>query len=153
VKECTCIGSRSRPQRNNLIFSLRTSFQVLNDRFSFWEPRFRSISRSGSDIENLDSSLLSRILATSVQVLKAVSWVITVTEIKIPKSKNSSTYPTPPLLQSTSQWCLSVCLSVQAVPGNCPNRQIDTTVGLIYKMAIVPRNILAKSETNFEILR
>jgi hypothetical protein len=52
--------------------------------------------RSRPGTENLDSGPLSRILATSVQVLEAVSWVITVTQIEIPKSRNSSTYPAPP---------------------------------------------------------
>jgi len=33
----------------------------------------------------------------------AVNWVITVTDIEIPKSRNSSTYPGPPLLQNTPQ--------------------------------------------------
>jgi len=69
--------------------------------FFFWEPRFRFVSRFGPGTENLNSSPLSRILATSVQVLEVVSWVITVTEIEIPKSKNSSTYPAPPPAPST----------------------------------------------------
>jgi hypothetical protein len=62
-----------------------------------------------------------------------VSWVITVTEIEVPKSRNSSTYaapPPPPLLQSTPQWCLFVC------PGSAWKlpEQTDTTVALIYKI-------------------
>jgi hypothetical protein len=73
-------------------------------RIFFLEPRFRFVSRSGPSTENLDSGPLSRILTTSVQVFEAVSWVITVTQIEIPKSRNFSTYPPsplPPLLQST----------------------------------------------------
>jgi hypothetical protein len=75
------------PQRR--VFFLGTSFQVR--------------LKSGPGTENLDSGPLSRILATSVQVLEAVSWVITVTEIEIPKSKNSSTYrasPPPPFYKT-----------------------------------------------------
>jgi len=122
-----------------VVFSLRTSFQVPNDGFSFWEPRFRSISRSGLGAKNLDSGPLSRILATSVQVLEAVSWVITVTEIKIPKSKNSSTYPgpLPPFYKAHHS---GVCLSVR--PGSAwkvpeqTDRQTHTTVALIYKIDV-----------------
>jgi hypothetical protein len=115
-----------------VVFSLRTSFQVSNDGFFFWEPRFRSISRFGPGIENLDSGLLSRILVTSVQVLEAINWVITVTEIEILKSKNFSTYPAPPSTKHTI--VVSVCLSGQCLETARTDRQTDTTVALIYKI-------------------
>jgi hypothetical protein len=103
------------PQRR--VFFLGTSFQVR--------------LKSGPGTENLDSGPLSRILATSVQVLEAVSWVITVTEIKIPKSRNSSTYPGPPFLQSTPQERVVTRKNFQALPG-----QTDTTVALICKIDV-----------------
>jgi len=64
------------------VFSMKTSFQVLTNGFSFWEPHFRSVSRSGPSTENLNSGLLSRILATSVQVLEGcalwsfIMWIL-----------------------------------------------------------------------------
>jgi hypothetical protein len=114
-----------------------TSFQVPNDGFFFWEPRSRSVSRSRPSIENLDLGPLSRILATSVQVFEAVSWVIIIIEIEIPKSKKFSTYPGPPL-STKHTTVVSVCLSGQSLETARTDRQIDTTVALIYKIPIEP---------------
>jgi hypothetical protein len=61
-----------------------------------------------------------------------VSWVITVTEIKIPKSRNSSTYsPPPPSTKHTT--VVSVGLSRQCLKTAQTNRQ-NSTVVLIYKI-------------------
>ncbi len=120
-----------------VVFSLRTSFQVPNDGFSFWEPRFRSVSKSGPGTENLDSGPLSRILATSVQVLEDVNWVIIVTYIEFPKKKNYTNYsapPPPPFYKAHhSGVCLFVCPGSAWKLPRQTDRQTDT-VALIYKI-------------------
>jgi len=83
------------------------------------------VLRSGPGTENLDSGPLSRILATSVQVYEVVSWVITVIEIEIPKSRNSSTYPAPPpstkhTTGTGSDWKK---FPVEKFSRHCPDRQ------------------------------
>jgi len=97
-------------------------------RVFFLKLRIRSVSKFRPDTENLNSGPLSKILTTLVQVLETVNWVITITKIEIPKSRNSSTY-SPPFLQSTPQERTMTEKNFQALPG-----QTDTTVVLIYKI-------------------
>jgi hypothetical protein len=61
-----------------------------------------------------------------------VSWVITVTEIEIPKSRNSSTYPAPPPpstkhMTGNGQW-------LEKFPGTARTDRQTDTVALIYKI-------------------
>jgi hypothetical protein len=69
-------------------------------------------------------------MVTSIQVLEAISWVITVTKIKIPKSKNFSTYSSPPFYKAHHREQAVTRRIFQALL-----EQTDTIVALIYKMA------------------
>jgi len=65
-----------------------------------------------------------------------VNWVITVTEIEIPKSRNFSTYPAPPLSTKHTTWNGQW---LEEFSRHCPHRQTDTMFTLIYKIEKIKR--------------